>query len=160
MYRLLLIMVAVLVAVIQIAVWTAAERRSDFAARLAQRGRTTTATVTAADGKIVDGRSQYVVDYEFQLDSRTLSGEESLSLRQPDLPKKGSSIQVYYDPEHPEMSTIQNPEISMQRLATMKLLTLGFGVFTYAFLWITWVSHKNELKEQQQGVSDTSKQSR
>jgi hypothetical protein len=147
MYRILIAGLCVLVAAIQIGIWVAAERRNDFAQRLARIGKQAPGQVTKADAQIINGRSNYVVNYTFQADGRELDGEELLSLRQPDRPKAGANVTVYYDPQDVELNTISDPRIAINRLATMKMMTLGFGAFTYAFLWVIWKSNKQEEAE-------------
>lgn len=147
MYRLLIAGLCILVAAIQIGIWVAAERRNDFAQRLARVGKQAPGQVTKADSQIINGRSSYVVNYSFTADGRKLAGEELLSLRQPDRPKAGANVTVFYDPQDVELNTISDPRIAINRLATMKMMTIGFGVFTYAFLWVIWKSNKEEEAE-------------
>lgn len=142
MSRTFLIALCLVVAVLQVSIWRAVELRNTPAQQLAQRSAQVAGKVTAASPQLLDGRSRYVVEYGYQVSNKGYKGDEYLSLRQPDLPKVGQSLTVYYDSQQPDFSSLTDPRLTVHRLATMKLMILGFGAFTYAFVFVVWSNSK------------------
>jgi hypothetical protein len=143
MSKLPTVLLCLVVTVLQLILWNATERRSQVARRLAGGGQAS-GVVTRAAGEIVSGRSQFVVRYEFAAPTGKVQGEEFLSMRQAQQLKSGDKVNVYYDAAEPELNTLSNPREVLQRMATMKLLTLGFGAFTYAFVYVIWRSSRRD----------------
>jgi len=142
----LLGLLCVVVALLQIFIWRAAEVRNEAAQRLARVAQPVEGKVTVGEGQIVDGKSRYVVRYQFETPTGLREGEEYLSMRQSLVPQKGEKISVFYDPSDPEWNTITDPRVVVNRVATLKLLTLGFGAFTYAFIYVIWKNQSREAK--------------
>ncbi|MBS2035816.1 DUF3592 domain-containing protein [bacterium] len=134
----LLALLCVIVALIQIGIFQAAQVRDNLAQHMQQVARPCQGKVIKGEGQLVDGKSRYVVGYEFQISGKSYSSEEYFSMRQDDVPQKGQEITVFYDPADPNLSTLTDPKVVVNRVATLKLLTLGFGAFTYAFIYVIW----------------------
>lgn len=138
MSRAVLLILVVAVAVVQVLLWRATDTRSQPAIRFAQVARKTTAEVTRAQGELRDGKSRFVVRFRFTAEGKQVEGEEFLSMRQNVLPQAGEKMDAYYDPQDPSWNTLTDPNLTVNRLATFRLLTLGFGAFTYSFIWVIW----------------------
>ena len=108
-----------------------------------QHGGRAPGKIVKASPELLDGRSRYLIVYEYQVAGREYQGEETMSLRQTGLPQAGQAAEVFYDAAHPDFSTLLDPRLTVHRLATMKLVILGFGAFTYAFVWVIWKSSTN-----------------
>jgi len=145
--RLSLILLFGAVTAIQVAIFYAAEGRNQAAQRLARVAVRVQGSVTSAEGKIVEGKSRYAVSYRFETPKGASQGEEYFSMRQAQVPQKGESIAVFYDPQQPEVSTLTDPKVVVSRAATLKLLTLGFGAFTYAFIYVIWKNRPADTKQ-------------
>lgn len=134
----LLILLCVVVAVLQFAIFKAAQVRDNLAQHMQQVAQSCQGKVVKGEGEIIDGKSRYVVGYEFQVASKSFHGEEYFSMRQETVPQKGEAITVFYEPEEPSHSSLTDPKVVVNRIATLKLLTLGFGAFTYSFIYVIW----------------------
>lgn len=134
----LLALLCVAVAFIQIAIFRASQVRSVLAQHMMEVARSCQGQVTKGEGEIVEGKSRYVVDYQFAIAGADYTGKEYFSMRQDKVPQKGEPITVFYDPADPVQSTLTDPKVVVNRVATLKLLTLGFGVFTYSFIFVIW----------------------
>ena len=134
----LLALLCVVVAVLQIAIFNAAQVRSNLALHMQQVAQSCQGKVVKGEGEIIEGKSRYVVGYEFSLSGKSFTGEEYFSMRQEEVPQKGQTITVFYDPGDPVQSTLTDPRVVVNRVATLKLLTLGFGAFTYSFIYVIW----------------------
>jgi len=134
----LLALLCVVVAVIQVAIFRASQVRSVLAQHMMDVAKSCQGKVTKGEGEIVEGKSRYVVDYAFAVGGGNFSGEEYFSMRQDEVPQKGEAITVFYDPADPTQSTLTDPKVVVNRVATLKLLTLGFGAFTYSFIYVIW----------------------
>ena len=135
-----LVLLCLAVAVLQTFIWRAAEVRDSMAQHMAQVAQSCQGKVTLAEGKLLEGKSRYVVGYEFAAATGNFAGEEYFSLRQSqaELPHKGETITVFYDPADPKWNTLTDPRLIVDRVANFKLLTLAFGAFTYAFIYVIW----------------------
>jgi hypothetical protein len=133
------------VALLQLAIWKAAEARDQDARRLAEVATSVQGKVTLGEGQIIEGKSRYVVRYQFETAGGVRDGEEYFSMRQSLVPQKGEAITIFYDPSDPEWNTLTDPRVVVHRVATLKLLTLGFGAFTYAFIYVIWKNQKKEI---------------
>lgn len=118
--------------------WQAAEVRSQAARQLAGVAQEAQGKVILGEGQLVDGKSRYVVRYEFSTPRGLATGEEYFSMRQAEVPRAGDPIAVFYNPQDPSQSTLTDPRLLMNRTATLKMLVLGFGAFTYAFIYVIW----------------------
>ena len=134
----LLALLCVAVAVIQIAVFRASQVRSDLAQHMMDVAKPCQGKVTKGEGEIIEGKSRYVVDYQFAVAGADYTGAEYFSMRQDEVPQKGETITIFYDPADPTLSTLTDPKLMVNRVATLKLLTLGFGAFTYSFIYVIW----------------------
>ena len=134
----LLALLCVVVAVIQIAIFRAAQVRSDMALHMQQVAKSCQGRVIKGEGEMIEGKSRYVVGYEFETSGAKHQSEEYFSMRQAEVPQKGQDITVFYDPGDPDQSTLTDPKVVVNRVATFQLLTLGFGAFTYAFIYVIW----------------------
>ena len=150
MPRSLLVVLCLAVTLLQFAIWKAAEGRSKAAQQLARVARSIQGVVSLGEGQIVEGKSRYVVRYQFETPKGKFEGEEYLSMRQEVVPEKGEDITVFYDPSDPQWNTLTDPRVIVNRAATLKLLTLGFGAFTYAFIYVIW---KNQSKSEESQCS-------
>lgn len=144
----LLILLCLCVAALQSVIWHAAEVRNAAAQQLAGVARSVQGKVTLGEGKLVDGKSRYVVRYEFPLAGGQGTGEEYLSMRQAVVPKAGEEITVFYNPSDPTQNTLTDPRVLMNRTATLKMLVLGFGAFTYAFIYVIWKGQSQTISDQ------------
>lgn len=133
-----LALLCVIVALIQIGIFRAAQMRDQLAQHMQQVALSCQGKVIKGQGEIVEGKSRYVVGYQFDVSGKAYSSEEYFSMRQEEVPQKGESITVFYDPSDPQQSTLTDPKVVVNRVATLKLLTLGFGAFTYAFIYVIW----------------------
>ena len=140
MSRPLLAVLFVIVTTFQIVLWMAAESRNVPAIQMVQRLGTTQGKVTSGAGELLDGRTRYVVRFEYEVNQQRLEGEEHLSLRQKTLPQPKDQVTVFYDTQTPKYSSLTDPRLAVNRIATMKILILGFGAFTYAFILVVWKS--------------------
>lgn len=129
---------------LQLFLWNIATRQEGAARRLLDTGGQAQAQVSGAEGRIIQGKSQYVVSYHFQAEGRPYQVDERLSLRQPDLPQAGQTVPVFYDRTDPSFSSLTDPRLTVHRIATLKMLTIGFGVFSYVFIWLAWRSRAQE----------------
>jgi hypothetical protein len=134
----LLALLCVVVAAIQFGIFHAAQVRDQLAQHMQQVARSCQGKVIKGEGEIVEGKSRYVVGYQFEVSGKPYSSEEYFSMRQEEVPQKGENITVFYDPGDPQQSTLTDPKVVVNRIATLKLLTLGFGAFTYAFIYVVW----------------------
>lgn len=134
----LLALLCVVVAALQIAIFNAAQVRSNLALHMQQVAQSCQGKVMKGEGQIIEGKSRYVVGYEFDLSGKSFTGEEYFSMRQEEVPQKGQAIKVFYDPGDPTQNTLTDPRVVVNRVATLKLLTLGFGAFTYSFIYVIW----------------------
>lgn len=134
----LLALLCVAVAVIQFAIFRASQVRSNLAQHMMDVARSCQGKVTKGEGEIIEGKSRYVVDYHFAVAGADYTGKEYFSMRQDEVPQKGEAITVFYDPADPSQSTLTDPKVVVNRVATLKLLTLGFGAFTYSFIYVIW----------------------
>ncbi|MFN8606413.1 MAG: DUF3592 domain-containing protein [Vulcanimicrobiota bacterium] len=134
----LLALLCVIVAVIQILIFQAAQMRDNLAQHMQQVAQSCQGKVIKGEGELVDGKSRYVVGYQFEISGKPYSSEEYFSMRQEEVPQKGQTITVFYDPADPQVSTLTDPKVVVNRVATLKMLTLGFGAFTYAFIYVIW----------------------
>lgn len=140
MSRPLLVILFVIVTTFQIVLWMAAESRNVPAIQMVQRLGKTQGKVKSGAGELLDGRTRYVVRFEYEVNQEKLEGEEHLSLRQKKLPQPNDSVDVFYDTQTPKYSSLTDPRLAVNRIATMKILILGFGAFTYAFIFVVWKS--------------------
>jgi hypothetical protein len=134
----LLVLLCVAVAAIQIAIFHAAQVRSNLAQHMQDVAQPCQGKVVKGEGEIIEGKSRYVVGYEFSVAGKSFQSEEYFSMRQEQVPQKGEAITVFFDPADPAQSTLTDPKVVVNRVATLKLLTLGFGAFTYSFIFVIW----------------------
>lgn len=134
----LLVLLCVAVAAIQIALFHASQVRSNLAQHMQRVAQPCQGKVVKGEGEIIEGKSRYVVGYEFSVDGKSFQSEEYFSMRQEKVPQKGEAITVFFDPADPAQSTLTDPKVVVNRVATFKLLTLGFGAFTYSFIFVIW----------------------
>lgn len=139
----LLALLCVAVAAIQFAIFHAAQVRSNLAQHMQQVAQPCQGKVVKGEGEIIEGKSRYVVGYEFQVAGKSYQSEEYFSMRQEQVPQKGEAITVFFDPSDPAQNTLTDPKIVVNRVATLKLLTLGFGAFTYSFIYVIWRNSSN-----------------
>lgn len=138
----LVVLLCITIAAIQIAIFHAAQVRSDLAEHMQQVAQPCQGKVVKGEGQIIEGKSRYVVGYEFAVAGKSFQSHEYFSMRQEKVPQKGEAITVFFDPSDPEQSTLTDPKVVVNRVATLKLLTLGFGVFTYSFIYVIWRNSK------------------
>lgn len=138
MNRPALVLLCLAVAALQMALWWAAESRDVPARQMASRLGQAQGQVTAGAGELLDGRSRYVVRFRYEAEGQSLEGVEYLSLRQKQLPQAGQAVTVYFDRQTPDFSSLSDPRLTLHRIATMKVLIVGFGIFTYAFIGAIW----------------------
>jgi len=134
----LLALLCVVVAVIQFAIFQAAQVRSNLAQHMQEVAQPCQGKVVKGEGEIIEGKSRYVVGYEFTVAGKSFQNEEYFSMRQEQVPQKGQTITVFFDPADPAQSTLTDPKVVVNRVATFKLLTLGFAAFTYSFIYVIW----------------------
>ena len=139
----LLALLCVAVAAIQIAIFHAAQVRSDLAMHMQQVAQSCQGKVVKGEGEIIEGKSRYVVGYDFSVADKNYHSEEYFSMRQEQVPQKGEAITVFFDPADPAQSTLTDPKVIVNRVATLKLLTLAFGAFTYSFIFVIWRNSSN-----------------
>ncbi len=143
MSKSLLALLCLAVAAIQIAIFQAAQVRSNLALHMQQVARSCQGKVVKGEGEIIEGKSRYVVGYEFNVAEKSFHSEEYFSMRQEQVPQKGEAITVFFDPADPTQSTLTDPKVIVNRVATLKLLTLAFGAFTYSFIYVIWRNSSN-----------------
>jgi hypothetical protein len=141
-----MVAMVVMVTAVQVAIWSAVQLRGEAASQLAQVAQKGEAEVLSAEGKVLEGKSRYVVRYRFDSGGKAVEGEEHFSMRQPKLPQQGQKITVFFDPKQPDWNTLTDPRLAASRMATAKLWTLGFSAFTYAFLYVIWKGRPKDDK--------------
>ncbi|MBX3168427.1 MAG: DUF3592 domain-containing protein [Candidatus Eremiobacteraeota bacterium] len=142
----LLALLCVAVAAIQIAIFHAAQKSDQLAQHMQQVAQPCQGKVMKGEGEIIEGKSRYVVGYEFTVAGKSFHSEEYFSMRQQQVPQKGEAITVFFDPADPNNSTLTDPKVVVHRVATLKLLTLGFGAFTYSFIYVIWRNSSGSKK--------------
>lgn len=146
MPRPLMVILLVLVAAVQVGIWSAVQMRSEAALQLAKVAKQSQAQVVSAQGQVIEGKSRYVVRYRFDTGGKAVEGEEHFSMRQTELPQMGQTMTVFFDPNQPDWNTLTDPSLAARRMATAKIWTLGFSAFTYAFLYVIWKGRPSESK--------------